>query len=61
MKESMPTEQIKKRAAIYARFSTDLQNERSIEDQVSLYQSYAQREDLSVVGTYEEARNRPIG
>jgi site-specific DNA recombinase len=54
MKESMPTEQIKKRAAIYARFSTDLQNERSIEDQVSLYQSYAQRDDLSVVGTYED-------
>jgi predicted site-specific integrase-resolvase len=28
------------RAVIYARFSTDLQNERSVEDQVTLCKSY---------------------
>ena len=54
MKESTPTEQTKKRAAIYARFSTDLQNERSIEDQIALCQSYAQREGLNIVSTYED-------
>ena len=46
MKESSPIEEVKKRATIYARFSTDLQNERSIEDQLSLCQSYAEREGL---------------
>jgi len=35
MKESSPIEATGKRATIYARFSTDLQNERSIEDQLS--------------------------
>ena len=54
MKESSPIEEKRKRATIYARFSTDLQNERSIEDQLSLCQSYAEREDLSVVSTYED-------
>lgn len=54
MKESTPTERTTKRAAIYARFSTDLQSERSIEDQVSLCQSYALREDLDVICTYED-------
>lgn len=44
----------KKRAATYARFSTDLQNERSIEDQLSLCQSYADREGLSIVRTYDD-------
>ena len=53
MRESKPIEQ-KKRAAIYARFSTDLQNERSIEDQLSLCQSYADREGLSIVRTYDD-------
>src|SRR6516162_11957338 len=53
MKESTPTEPTTKRAAIYARFSTELQNERSIEDQIALCQSYAQRERLNVVCTYE--------
>lgn len=43
-----------KRAAIYARFSTDLQNERSIEDQVALCRAYAQREGLDVIATYED-------
>ena len=54
MKESTPIEPTTKRAAIYARFSTDLQNERSIEDQTSLCKSYAEREGLRVVCTYED-------
>jgi site-specific DNA recombinase len=54
MKESSPIEETRKRATIYARFSTDLQNERSIEDQLSLCQSYAEREGLNVVSTYED-------
>lgn len=41
-----------KRAAIYARFSTDLQNEKSVEDQIDLCRTYAQREDLVVVSEY---------
>ena len=54
MKESTSTEETRKRAAIYARFSTDLQNERSIEDQVALCQSYAEREGLIVIGKFED-------
>ena len=54
MKESTSVEPTTKRAAIYARFSTDLQNERSIEDQTSLCKSYAEREGLHVVCTYED-------
>jgi site-specific DNA recombinase len=44
----------KNRAAIYTRFSTDLQNERSVEDQVTLCRSYALRENIEVVGVYED-------
>ena len=54
MKESLPIEETRKRATIYARFSTDLQNERSIEDQLSLCKSYAEREGLTVVSAYED-------
>jgi site-specific DNA recombinase len=54
MKASSPIEATRKRATIYARFSTDLQNQRSIEDQLSLCQSYAEREGLSVISTYED-------
>ena len=43
-----------KRTAIYARFSTDLQHERSIEDQVYLCRTHAERHGLSVVGVYED-------
>jgi site-specific DNA recombinase len=43
-----------KRAAIYARFSTDLQNERSIEDQVALCRSCAAREGMDVVEIYDD-------
>jgi site-specific DNA recombinase len=42
------------RAAIYARFSTDLQTERSIEDQIALCRSYAQREGLQPVETFHD-------
>jgi site-specific DNA recombinase len=43
-----------KRAAIYARFSTDLQNERSIEDQVALCRCHAERDGLLVVEVFED-------
>jgi site-specific DNA recombinase len=43
-----------KRAAIYARFSTDLQNERSVDDQVALCEDYARREGYAVVAKYED-------
>jgi site-specific DNA recombinase len=43
-----------KRAAIYARFSTDLQDERSIEDQVSLCRKYAERESLDIVAVFDD-------
>lgn len=42
------------RAAIYARYSTELQNEKSIEDQVALCRSYAEREGLEVVAIYSD-------
>ncbi|MFC6489614.1 recombinase family protein [Nitratireductor sp. GCM10026969] len=45
---------MKKRAAIYARFSTDLQNERTIDDQIALCQKHAGQHDLYVVGTFED-------
>lgn len=54
MKENSPIETKGKRATIYARFSTDLQNERSIEDQLSLCRTYAEREGLTVIRTYED-------
>src|SRR5262245_11472330 len=43
-----------KRAAIYARFSTDRQNERSIDDQIALCHDIAKREDLKVVKTFKD-------
>ena len=42
------------RTAIYARFSSDKQSERSIDDQVALCRSYCERNELSVVGVYED-------
>jgi site-specific DNA recombinase len=48
------SEPTKKKAVIYARFSTDLQNERSIEDQVALCRSYAVREDMDVIELYDD-------
>ncbi|MBG0809895.1 recombinase family protein [Methylosinus sp. H3A] len=43
-----------RRAAIYARFSTELQHERSIEDQVAVCRNYAERNDLEIVGVYDD-------
>jgi len=43
-----------KRTAIYARFSTELQHERSIEDQVVVCRNYAERNDLEIVGVYDD-------
>jgi site-specific DNA recombinase len=42
------------RAALYARFSTDQQNERSTEDQIQLCRAHALREGLEVVATFED-------
>ncbi|WP_367159015.1 recombinase family protein [Mesorhizobium sp.] len=42
------------RAAIYARFSTELQNEKSTEDQIALCRAYAVRNGLNVVAIYED-------
>ncbi len=47
-----------KRAVIYARFSTDLQNENSVEDQIALCREYATRNGYNVVGQYfDKARS----
>lgn len=43
-----------KPAAIYARFSTELQNEKSTEDQIALCRGYAVRHQLDVVATFED-------
>lgn len=43
------------RAAIYARFSSDLQDARSITDQVTLARHYASSRGLSIAGIYEDA------
>lgn len=48
----LPDEPI--RAAVYARYSTDMQNERSIKDQIELCRSYAQREGLKIVTVFED-------
>ena len=42
------------RSAIYARFSTDLQSERSIEDQLALCRAYAEREGMGIVAVYHD-------
>lgn len=44
-----------KKAAIYARYSTNLQNESSIEDQVNACRAYASREKLQVVRVFSDA------
>jgi site-specific DNA recombinase len=42
------------RAAIYARFSSDLQRGRSIDDQVALCREYAARNGYRIVGTFSD-------
>lgn len=44
-----------RRAAIYARYSTDRQDERSIDDQIALCRGTAARDGLSVSATYSDA------
>ena len=47
-----------KRAAIYARFSTEHQSEKSIEDQVRLCQQRVQQQGYKSVGVFQdEARS----
>jgi site-specific DNA recombinase len=43
-----------KRAALYARFSTDLQSERSVDDQFALCRAYADREGFVVVASHAD-------
>jgi site-specific DNA recombinase len=43
-----------KRCAIYARFSTDRQNERSINDQIAICRTMAEREGFVVVEAFED-------
>lgn len=42
------------RAAIYARYSTDLQNEKSSSDQIHDCRAFAQREGYQVVATFQD-------
>jgi site-specific DNA recombinase len=43
-----------KRTAIYARFSTELQQARSVEDQVALCRSHAARNGMEIVAVYDD-------
>jgi len=43
-----------RRTAIYARFSTDLQQERSIDDQVELCRAHAARNEMEVVAVFDD-------
>jgi site-specific DNA recombinase len=43
-----------KRAAIYARFSSELQSDRSIDDQIALCRAKAQRDRVKVVATFSD-------
>ena len=43
------------RAVIYARFSSELQDNRSITDQVSLARKYGETRGLALTGVYEDA------
>ena len=42
------------KAVIYARFSTDLQNDRSIDDQIVLCRSFADNQNLSVISVFQD-------
>ena len=43
------------KAAIYARFSTDMQADRSIDDQISLCTDFALKQGLTIAETYSDA------
>ncbi len=42
------------RAAIYARYSSDKQSERSIDDQIALCRAFCERDGLNVVAVYDD-------
>ena len=42
------------RVAIYARFSSDLQNEKSCRDQIDLCSTYAEAHGFAIVGTFQD-------
>lgn len=42
------------RGVIYARYSSDLQNDRSVDDQIALCRAYCARQDIAVVGVYAD-------
>ena len=42
------------RAVIYARFSTELQNEKSTEDQIALCRAYADRQKIDVIAIFQD-------
>ncbi|MFC2252457.1 recombinase family protein [Labrys portucalensis] len=44
----------KQRGAIYARYSSDLQNDRSVEDQIALCRAFADRNDISIAQTFHD-------
>lgn len=50
-----------KRCAIYARYSSDLQSPTSIEDQFRLCRAYAERQEWTVVATFEDAARSGFG
>ena len=43
-----------RRAVVYARFSSEKQSDRSIEDQVELCRAFCEREGLRVVSVYDD-------
>ena len=43
-----------KRTVLYARFSSELQQERSIDDQFEVCRNYAAKNDLEVIATYSD-------
>ncbi|RWC48067.1 MAG: recombinase family protein [Mesorhizobium sp.] len=43
-----------KRAALYARYSSDLQTDRSIEDQIALCSDYAGKQDLTIATVFHD-------
>ena len=43
-----------RRAAIYARFSSDLQRDRSIEDQVALCETYCHKEGFEIAARFSD-------
>jgi DNA invertase Pin-like site-specific DNA recombinase len=51
----MPSDQKKLRAVIYPRYSSDLQREASIEDQIEVCRRYAELQGWDVVGAYPDS------